>query len=191
MERMCDSRWTERRAHEAPARSCDHPGCDRAGEYRAPRSRDQLNSYYWFCLEHVRAYNKAWDYYAGMSQEEIEQLMRQDVTWQRPTWRLGSLGGSRRFRFESARMRDPFGFFAEDGREGAQDAGRRASAAPEEKAMRVLGLQAPLTLPALKARYKELVKRHHPDANGGSKAAEERFKEINQAYNTLLASLNS
>ncbi len=186
MERMCDSETAKGRAREAPARHCDHPGCDRSGEYRAPRSRERLNSYYWFCLDHVRAYNAAWDYYAGMSTEEIEGMLRQDVTWRRPTWRLGTLGGGRRFRFDSARMHDPFGFFAGECEGGAPV--RRAPSA-EEQAVRVLGLDGPFDLAALKARYKQLVKRHHPDANNGSKAAEERFKEINRAYNTLRASL--
>jgi hypothetical protein len=69
------------------------PGCANAGEFRAPKSRETLNDYWWFCLEHVRAYNAGWDFYKGMSAGQIETQLRQDTGWQRPTWPLGSLGG--------------------------------------------------------------------------------------------------
>ncbi len=168
------------------ARRCDHPGCTREGEYRAPRSRDHLDDYYWFCLDHVRAYNAAWDYYKGMSADQIEAEIRTSTTWQRPTWPLGQKTSNRKFNFA---VNDPFGLFDDE-----HDEIKRAKTrppTPEEKAMTVLGLEGPLTLAALKARYKELVKLHHPDANNGDKAAEERFKDVSQAYTTLLNSLNA
>ncbi|HET9018229.1 MAG TPA: molecular chaperone DnaJ, partial [Acetobacteraceae bacterium] len=74
---------------DAPGRCCDMPGCGGAGEYRAPKSRQSLREYWWFCLEHVRAYNAAWDFYKGMSPAQIEAEMRADTHWQRPTWPLG------------------------------------------------------------------------------------------------------
>ena len=57
---------------DAPPRPCDAPGCEAQGEFRAPRSRSKLNDYLWFCLPHVREYNASWDYYKGMSPQEIE-----------------------------------------------------------------------------------------------------------------------
>ncbi|CAA7612923.1 DnaJ-class molecular chaperone [Magnetospirillum sp. SS-4] len=167
-------------------RICDHPGCRREAEHRAPRSRQQLDEYYWFCLDHVREYNAAWDYYAGMKPEEIEAETRKDTTWQRPTWPLGMQMGKRRFSFT---IHDPFDVMDHETDEPRRKP--RVPATPEEEAMMVLGLAGPLTHDILKARYKELVKRHHPDANNGDKEAEERFKRINQAYNTLKASLAS
>lgn len=172
---------------EAETRACDHPGCDHHGEYRAPKSREALETYYWFCLDHVRAYNAAWDYYKGMNTEQIEAMLRRDVTWQRPTWPLGSRV-SGRYRIDPAHLRDPFGFFT--GGDAHPLGARVRVETAEDAALRVMALTRPLTLVALKARYKELVKRHHPDANGGDKASEERFKEINQAYKTLTGSLN-
>jgi hypothetical protein len=167
-------------------RSCDHPGCAEHGEFRAPRARDRLHDYYWFCLGHVREYNAAWNYYAGMTPDEIELEVRQDTTWQRPTWPLGMQGSSRHFGYS---VHDPFEVF---GTESAEEQRRRARPlTPEEEAMKVMELTETPTLKGLKARYKELVKRYHPDANNGDKSAEERFKTINQAYNTLKASLNA
>ncbi len=73
---------------EAPGQPCDAPGCLNHGEYRAPKSRTNLRAFYWFCLEHVREYNASWDFYKGMSPGEIEQQVRADTHWQRPTWPL-------------------------------------------------------------------------------------------------------
>jgi hypothetical protein len=182
---------------DPPVRLCDHPGCASGGDFRAPKSRLELNRYYWFCLEHVRTYNSAWNYYAGMSPTEIEAEIRQDAVWQRPTWRLGQRHGPS----YASRTRDPFGFYAG----AAQDAaGRRANAngranghaseaaaraaSAREQALAVFDLEPPFTELRLKARYKILVKQHHPDAHGGDKAAEEKLKIINQAYATLKAS---
>lgn len=173
------------RAH---IRCCDHPGCEQAGEYRAPKSRSRLNDYYWFCLDHVRDYNKAWDYYAGMSTAEIEREMRQDTTWQRPSWPLGKWATQDRF----IRDRVVKGFGFEFGRESSagHDRGQEArhtAPTPEMEALAVLNLTPPVDFPRIKARYRELAKQHHPDTNGGTREAEEKLKEINHAYNTLKA----
>jgi hypothetical protein len=161
-------------------RPCDHLGCNQAGEFRAPKSRDALTDYYWFCLEHVRGYNASWDYYAGMRPDEIERMVRFDTTWQRPTWPLGRGG----IHIDPERVRDPFNIFEEEVWQQPQK--RPEPVTPELTAMRTMGLSIPLTLEMLKAKYKELCKLHHPDANGGDKDAEERFKRIGQAYRTLL-----
>lgn len=180
-------------APEPPTRLCDHPGCVAGGDFRAPKSRLQLNSYYWFCLEHVRAYNSAWNYYAGMSDSDIEAEIRRDTVWQRPTWRLGERHAS------GPHVQDGFGVYGDnlrhgrerhghgDGRDGRHQSAARAVSA-REQALAVFDLEPPLTEVRLKARYKVLVKMHHPDAHGGDKAAEEKLKIINQAYATLKAS---
>ncbi len=176
-------------------RICDHPGCDGPGEYRAPKSRDRLDDYLWFCLDHVRDYNKAWNYYAGMSPEQIESETRRDTTWQRPTWPLGArTGGFHRFDPESVAIHDGFGFFGDNGDERLAAAARARAAgfkpdSAEAQALTTIDLRPPLTLTRLKARYKELVKQHHPDANGGDKRAEERLKAINQANAVLKKAL--
>jgi hypothetical protein len=171
---------------ETPAvsRGCDWPGCSEAGEFRAPRSPRELRTYVWFCLTHVRQYNASWNYYAGMADEEVEADIRRDTVWQRPTWRLGQQGG--RFA-QGFRVTDGFGYFNEDAEHERPEATPHRT--PEAEALIVLDLAAPVTQAMVKARYKELVKQHHPDANGGDKASEEKFKEISQAYRTIMASL--
>src|SRR5574340_111343 len=170
---------------DAPGRTCDMPGCEALGEYRAPRSRRALREWRWLCLEHVRAYNAAWDYYRGMSPGQIEAEIRADVSWQRPTWPLGRLG-AQDWR-NSAWLDDPLAALATRARRGTPPA---ASAPPELKIhLATLDLSWPLTLEALKARYKQLAKRHHPDAKGGDCSAEEQLKTINLAYATLRSRL--
>ena len=177
----------KKNAPRTELRSCDHPGCAEFGDYRAPKSRDSLTDYFWFCLEHVRQYNQAWDYYAGLGAEEIEAMVRNDVTWQRPTWPLGKRMGSSRH-FDPERIRDGFGVFGENFGAPPPPPSQAASAA-EMSALREMNLAYPLTVEALRMRYKELCKLYHPDANGGDKQAEERFKRIGQAYKTLMESL--
>ena len=184
-KRAWSSRYTEAQPKPA-ARACDHPGCTHVGEYRAPRSRDKLDDYYWFCLDHVRAYNASWDFYKGMNQEQIEDEIRRSTTWQRPTWPLGAKTGNKRFAFS---MHDPLGVFEEEAEEMRKARTRPPS--PEEEALSVLGLTEMPSVATLKACYKKLVKKHHPDANGGDKEAEETFKLISQAYKTLLDRLTA
>jgi DnaJ-like protein len=174
-------------ATDPPVRLCDHPDCTAGGDFRAPKSRLDLHDYYWFCLDHVRAYNAAWNYYAGLSDSEIEAEIRSDTVWQRPSWRLGDRHGPGWVE----RLRDPLGVLSGRGRRGRAgsngEAARRVLSA-REQALAVFEIEPPFTPARLKARYKTLVKLHHPDAHGGDKAAEEKLKIINQAYATLKAS---
>jgi hypothetical protein len=150
--------------------------------------RLRLNEYRWFCLEHVREFNRAWDYYKGMGPAEIEGHLRQDAGWQRPTWPLGRLGGQNPFAQDWTK--DPLGLLQATRLHGAR---RRApppgaSEAPPgdlRAALDLLELPWPLDAAALRARYKDLAKRYHPDANGGDRAAEEKLKDINRAYSLL------
>jgi hypothetical protein len=167
-------------------RLCDHPDCREAADFRAPRDRDTLNEYFWFCLEHVRAYNAGWDFFRGMPPAEIERWRRADVVGGRPSWPLGARG-PRYYQFGSEDLRDAVRrFFAG----GAEEAPKRRILTPEEEALAVLDLEPSATPAEIKAQYKKLAKRHHPDANGGDKAAEDRLKVINQAY-TFLKSLRT
>ena len=178
-----------RRALDTPRgdpdfRRCDHPTCDQLGEHRAPRSRGDLRSYYWFCLDHVREYNASWDYFDGMSQDEIEQFQRKNAYWHRPTWRLGMRPGGQWFE-------DSPGLFVNGGTPdpltGASSAAAPSFKPGERHALAQMNLGSPVTLKEIKERYKELVKQHHPDANGGDKQAGERLKTIIQAYTHLLS----
>ena len=193
---MMKRRNTRHRAFDpdpdAPDRCCDMHDCGQPAGYRAPRSRDALNSYFWFCLEHVREYNSRWDYYRGMSPGQIEAHIRADVSWNRPSWKLGQ--GKAAHGFSEEEVLDPLDLLKGAARARAsarrQQADRRAEAPDALKyPLGVLELGWPVSLEELKARYKDLARQHHPDANGGDRRAEERFKGINIAYTTVRAHL--
>ena len=165
-------------------RVCAHADCDLVEEYRAPVSRRDLTNYVWFCLEHIREYNAAWNYYADMDDDSIEREIREDIVWRRPTWPLGSRPAAM-----SDQIRDPLNLLEGTENDGATDREaevqmRRFSAA-ERDALSILGLVAPVTMVDVKLRYKTLAKQLHPDANGGDKRAEDRLKSVNHAYRTL------
>lgn len=170
----------------APGSACEAPGCNAMGDYRAPKSRQNLREFHWFCLPHVREYNAAWDYYKGMSPSEIEAQLRADTSWQRPSWPLGSLGQTARM---DTIIEDRVYAFAF----GPTPKQAPPPTVPAEMrdALQVFGLTWPVTLTAVKAKYKELAKRHHPDANGGNKGSEEMLKTINLAYATLRGKLSA
>jgi len=168
-----------------PARN---PAAARKALFRVPQSRQELNKHLWFCLAHARAHNESWDYFQGMSEREIESF-RNDaiITGHRPTWPLGK---------RAARLHNAFTGFEFDGAFGGDEHAKPQSPRrPERQVTRLqltafdtLQLEPSATLNEIKARYKELVKRFHPDANGGDRGAEERLKQVIKAYGVLRAS---
>jgi len=179
------TRYNFKRA-ESAERRCDSPGCAGEGLFRAPKSSRQLREYHWFCLEHVRQYNKSWNFCSGLSESEIEAMIRFDTTWERPTHPLSHWMQHERRLHDAAAA---FAAGAEQQAESANASRRKAREpeTPEAAALRLFGLTPPVDYAAIRVRYIELVKRNHPDANGGDKASEERLKTINQALQTLKA----
>lgn len=155
-------------------RLCEKDGCECAGEFRAPKNPYSLREYFWFCLDHVREYNKEWDFYRGMSTKEIEASRLSDITWNRPSWPVGGW----RALLENAQYCDGIDPFLKT------SARTPPPSLPQDvqKALGTLDLIFPLTIESLKTQYKKLAKRHHPDLNAGDKDAEEHLKAVNEAY---------
>ncbi|EHH68534.1 J domain-containing protein [Gluconobacter morbifer] len=177
---------------EAPDQVCDHPGCTEQAGYRAPRGREALRTYFWFCLHHVREYNARWDYYRGMTPGQIEAHLRADVSWQRPSWKLGT-GSAQKAEFNEEDILDPLDILGNTRRsraQRAQDAARQRAAGSEipeqlRQPLATLDLTWPVSFDDVKSRYRALARRHHPDANQNDDGAEERFKSIGAAYAVL------
>jgi hypothetical protein len=172
-------------------RPCSARSCKGEGAFRVPKARDRLDEHLWFCLEHARKHNEHWDYFNGMSEAEIEAFRVDAVTGHRPTWPLGKRAPHvhRAPGFRS--FSDAYGVFEDESAKLAAAERRRAErplTRPQALALDVLNLEAGASLHQIKARYKELVKRFHPDANGGDRGAEERLKRVIQAYGVLRAS---
>jgi hypothetical protein len=163
-------------------RLCDHPACGQPGDHRAPKSRDQLKDYYFFCLDHVRDYNKAWDFFAGLSPEDVEAYTRNATVWERASWPIGQWGAKER-KLRDQAMRDIFG--STPGPTPDEKPPTQPMGLAEREALTMLDLQPPVTFIAIKAQYRLLVKKYHPDLNNGDRDAEEKFKNINQSFATL------
>ena len=181
---------------ELPA--CDWPGCAHGATHRAPKGRGQEREYWRFCLDHVREYNHSYNFFAGMSDDAVARFQKDSITGHRPTWKMGQLGGKRagkpsgRGRFSDGydAADDPFDMFSELGArpragQARQEAERRTVRNAERKALHSLDLEIDADRSEIKARFKELVKRHHPDANGGDRGSEDKLREIIEAYNYL------
>lgn len=167
-------------------RVCSAEGCTEEATCNVTKSRKNLSERIWLCMSHAREHNEHWDFFAGMSEEEIQRFRVDAMTGHRPTWPLGK---------RTAHVANPYGSFSFDttfGGDEEEDKKPRRPVrnftGPIRQAMDVMGLGESATLQEVKSRYKELVKRFHPDANGGDRGAEERLKQVIKAYAVLRAS---
>jgi hypothetical protein len=177
--------------------SCQWQGCAEPGLYPAPKGRGKEGEYHRFCLEHVREYNKSYNYFAGMPDEDVVKHQKEDTIGHRPTWFVGvnswarnraTRNGDRRngfaYRFTT---HDPLGVLGAkpSARPGPVEEPERPLRRVERKCLRLLDLEDSATKAEIKARFKDLVKRHHPDRNGGDRRSEDKLREVIQAYNYL------
>lgn len=181
-------------------RPCDWNGCDKKGVHRAPKGRDREGEFFWFCADHVRQYNKNYNYFNGMDDDSIASYQKASSTGHRPTWEMGvnSWGQQARNgqRTEGKpgdaawgkRVNDPHGVYPGGARRGVspeQERRKRKLKRLEKQSFDKLSLDENATSKEIKSKYKQLVKIHHPDANGGDRSSEDRLREIIQAYNFL------
>jgi len=170
------------------SKKCDNLNCKEKGEFRAPKSRIRLDEYYFFCLEHVKEYNKSWDFYKGLTVDQIEKSMRNDTVWDRPSWplkgnpnnvmdQLNDFINDDYVKFDRSNMNSHF---------INNKSIYETLTFEQNKALKILGLNLPLTTEKIKKKYKKLVKIFHPDVNDNNKMAEDKFKEINESYKILL-----
>lgn len=169
---------------KARAKTCDMPGCAGHGDHRAPKDRS-LSDHYWFCFDHVKDYNAAWDFFSGMNADEVEDQILRSLYGDRPTWRYDVDGAA-----AEALKRAAWQTYHFTDQEPPKDDFRQKTTAnnpntPEFEALSIMGLEPPVTLAGIKTRYKELAKKHHPDLNPGDKKAEDLLKSINMAYTIL------
>ncbi len=179
--------------HEPARRACEMPGCDGSGTHRAPKGRHLEGEYFWFCLDHVRQYNKSYNYFTGMNDAAVQAFQRDASFGHRPTWQMGvnaksdePIRQARPSGFKwSGRAQDPFRLFGEGFQTRGAEPERRKVHNMEARSLSTLGLDLSASAAEIKARYKLLVKRHHPDANGGDRSLEDRLREVIQAYSYL------
>ena len=175
--------------------TCDHPACKAVGAHRAPKGRGNEGQYWRFCIDHVREYNKTYNYFAGMPDDDVMAYQKDAAIGHRPTWDMG-VNASRRRKDGGATpgefdYLDPLGIL----RSARPAHARRAAAEPEKprrpgpvlRALETLDLPEAADAASIKAKYKTLVKRFHPDAHGGDRSYEDRLRDIIRAHDTLKA----
>jgi DnaJ domain len=181
---------------EAQEPGCERPGCAATGLYRAPKGRGKEGQYWRFCIDHVREYNQSYNYFAGMSDAAVSAYQKDAIIGHRPTWAMGANAAPRTQGRADAPPRDweyfdPLGILrssgVEQGRRAAPEPLRRRYSGPIRQALDMLGLDETADAAAIKAQYKALVKRFHPDAHGGDRGFEERLRDIIKAHDTLKA----
>jgi hypothetical protein len=172
-------------------RLCDHQGCRQAGVARAPKSRDMLNEHYWFCQPHAAEYNRTWNFFAGMTDQQIrDRQTEESFTGGRPTWQFQAGRGSREAAAAASKgfFRDAFGIFGRNQQQQAaadQAAFDKQLGRLERNALTDLDLDATADGPTIRRRYTELLKRCHPDVNGGDRSAEHKLQRVIKAFRTL------
>lgn len=177
---------------EGTGRRCAMPGCDQPGEFRAPpedgpRSGDRPPPYRWLCLDHVREFNARYNFFAGMTPEEISVAQRPYAGWERETRAFAANGADRPPAW--ADFSDPLDaigarFRNRMAEERARKDGKPLSPA-DRRALGVLGLDADADRRDLRARYSALVREYHPDRNGGDRSHEARLQAVINAYQAL------
>jgi curved DNA-binding protein CbpA len=170
---------------------CEWPGCQKPGLHLAPKGRGRENEKWRYCLDHVREYNQSYNYFSGMSDDAVLKYQKDALTGHRPTWKMGTGKKSDPGQFYAEGSEDPFVLFRELGGNGPSEhvssakKETRSIRNAERKAFEALGLEVSASRTEIKAKFHDLVKRHHPDANGGDRSTEDRLIEIIQSYNYL------
>ena len=163
------------------------------GSHKAPKGRGRDGEYFHFCMDHVRQYNHEYNYFDGMSDAEVDNFRKDALTGHRPTWKSGANAWAHGTR-DGARTAEAAERVAASTQKMTRRARSSRTEAPtfrrqlkplERKSLHTLDLGEKATREDIKSRFKELVKIHHPDANGGDSRSEEKLREILQAYNYL------
>lgn len=178
---------TERRYTDDNRRGCDAPGCRERAQLSLARSPREVSERVWLCVAHATEHNARWNYFDGLSEEEADAQRQAAFYGDRPTW---SFAKNERARTTAnakgpADFLDPFGFFAGARPRPEEQAAARRLPRLQAKAFETLGLAPTATAQDIRRRYAELVRRYHPDANGGDRGAEAQLTEVVRAHQLL------
>ena len=161
---------------------CEWENCKESGKFKAPLEKNNSKNYKWLCEEHIKFFNKNWNYFEGMSQDEFEVFLKSDLTWHRPTQKFGSSDNFFSILWNNA-LSDEFNIFKEEKLINSLN-GRKLTE-KDKDAFRIIGLDFNANWASIQKEFKTLVKKFHPDKNSGSKKFEDKLKKITLAYSHL------
>ena len=157
---------------------CSNPDYNETGIYPAPKSRENLREYLYFCINCIKDFNKSWNYFAGLNEKELEIEIRKSVTWDRPSWKFGT----KNLNHDFERAFKKFNGQKESVKEKVVDK-------KLESCFKDLGLDSSSNLKEVKSKYKILAKKWHPDVqNKKNSKNKDKFINITNAYKTILKS---
>ena len=160
---------------------CEWENCKEIGKFKAPAEKDNSKNFKWLCEEHIKLFNKEWNYFKGMSQSEIEFFLKSDLTWHRPTQKFGSSDNFFSILWDNT-LNDKFKVFKKN---GTQYISKKNLCEKDRDAFRLMDLDFGADWTAIQKRFKTLVKKLHPDRNSGNKELEDKLKKITMAYSHL------
>ena len=160
---------------------CEWNSCKEKGKFKAPIEKDNSKKFKWMCEEHIKLFNKNWNYFDGMSQGEIEHFLKSDLTWHRPTQKFGSSDNFFNILWNNA-LSDKFKIFNGDriSREKMKKLDEK-----DKDAFIIMGLETNTDWQTVQKKFKSLVKKFHPDIHAGNKQFEDKLKKITIAYSHL------
>ena len=161
---------------------CDWENCKEIGSYKAPIEKDNSKKFRMLCLEHVREFNKNWNYFSGMNDEQIYEFLKSDMTWHKPTQSFSSSDNFFKVLWNNA-LKDEFD--KSNIKSQFNHMNQFQFNNNDIKAFGILGVSVGLKWSKIKEKFKKLVKKFHPDMNSGNKNYEEKLKIITLAYTQL------
>ena len=161
---------------------CEWSCCKKVGKYKAPIEKDNSKNFKWLCEEHIKLFNKSWNYFDGMSQNEIESFLKSDLTWHRPTQKFSSMDNFFNILWNNA-LGDKFKIFKEGGSAHVNNGNKLCE--KDKDAFIIMGLEFSSDWTTIQQKFKTLVKKFHPDKHSGSKQYEDKLKKITLAYSHL------
>ena len=164
---------------------CDWEKCNKIGLYRAPIEKDNSKNFRLLCLEHIKIFNKNWNYFSDMGENEIERFIKSDLTWHKPTKSFSSSENFFKILWKNT-LDDKTNFFDQN---DFGDFKKSRFSEKDRDALEVLGLRGEAKWLDIQKKFKTLVKKYHPDKNQGSKKYEDLLKKITLAYSQLRISM--
>ena len=160
---------------------CEWEKCKEIGEFKAPIEKDNSRKFKWLCKEHIKLFNKSWNYFEGMSQIQIENFLKSDLTWHRPTQKFGSTDNFFNILWNNA-LSEKYKIFKG---KSSYYVNTLKLSEKDKDAFKLMDLEFNTDWPSVQKKFKTLVKKFHPDRNSGNKEFEDILKKITMAYSHL------
>jgi len=161
---------------------CDYKNCKKIGKHKAPIEKDNSKKFKWLCLDHIKEFNKRWDYFKGMSDHEVYNFLKSDMTWHKPTQSFNSPDNFFNILWKNT-LNEEKNIL--NGGHQKKIKSKINFSNKDREAFKIIGLEVDTKWDIIQNQFKKLVKKYHPDMNAGDKKFEEKLKIVTLAYTQL------